>query len=76
MTTERAAVSKKTTDCPASLDIKIKLVTKMTKFQDFYLRRDPPLCAVITVHLNHNHSVTAADVIGLELNQYKSNQRF
>jgi len=46
------------------MDIKVKLGTKNTKFLDAYLRHDPPLCAVITAHLNHNHSLTAADVIG------------
>jgi len=53
----KISACKKLTCCHAKMDIKVKLVTKMTKFCDVYLRHDPPLCAVITADLNHNHSL-------------------
>jgi len=60
----KISASRKLTCFNAKMDIKVKLGTKNTKFLDAYLRHDPPLCAVITADLNHNHSLTAADVIG------------
>lgn len=46
---------KRNTSCMGMIDIKVKKVNYSTKRNDAYLRRDPPLCAVMKLHLQHNH---------------------
>jgi len=53
----------KGTGCTASVDIKIKKVNRNTKKNDEFLRRSPPLAAVIKVSLEHNHSTESADAL-------------
>ncbi|KAH9382620.1 hypothetical protein HPB48_023168 [Haemaphysalis longicornis] len=54
-----------TTKCPASIDIKVKKVNKDTRRNDAFLRRDPPLCAVMKISAQHNHPTESADALHL-----------
>lgn len=47
--------------CPARLDIKIKVVTSGSQRNDRFLRRDPPLAAVIKLIGEHTHLVGCPD---------------
>lgn len=49
-------------DCPATLEIKIKLVTKDTKKKDKFLgKHDPPLPGIVTINTKHNHHIDVSD---------------
>ncbi|XP_037503722.1 uncharacterized protein LOC125756129 [Rhipicephalus sanguineus] len=49
------------TNCPAFVDIKIKAVTKSTKRNDSFLKREHPLCAIVQLMEDHNHQLNCAD---------------
>ncbi|XP_049272631.1 uncharacterized protein LOC119397714 [Rhipicephalus sanguineus] len=53
-------VGRNSTNCPAFVDVKIKKVTKHTKRNDAFLRRDVPLTALIKLNENHNHVLDCA----------------
>ncbi|XP_037503483.1 uncharacterized protein LOC119378397 [Rhipicephalus sanguineus] len=53
-------VGRNSTNCPAFVDVKIKKVTKHTKRNDTFLRRDVPLTALIKLNENHNHVLDSA----------------
>ncbi|KAH7945687.1 hypothetical protein HPB49_014179 [Dermacentor silvarum] len=55
----------KCTNCPTFMDIKIKAVTKETKRNDSFLKREHPLCSIIKLKEDHNHELNCAD--GLRL---------
>ncbi|PSN34361.1 hypothetical protein C0J52_07832 [Blattella germanica] len=55
--------SQRSTDCKAKIDIKIKKLNRNTKRKDKYLRRDPPLSAVMHVELKHNHHLQCDSVL-------------
>ncbi|XP_049528511.1 uncharacterized protein LOC119462177 isoform X2 [Dermacentor silvarum] len=57
--------ARRTTDCPAKIDIKIKKVNPNTQKNDEYLRRSTPLPAVIKLAAAHNHSTVCADSLKL-----------
>ncbi|XP_075559176.1 uncharacterized protein LOC142590666 isoform X3 [Dermacentor variabilis] len=57
--------ARRTTDCPAKLDIKIKKVNPDTQRNDKYLCRSTPLPAVIKLATTHNHSTECADSLKL-----------
>ncbi|XP_077544680.1 uncharacterized protein LOC144157796 [Haemaphysalis longicornis] len=54
---------KRSTRCPAKLDIKIKKVNRDTKKNDAFLCREVPLQAVIKLVSQHNHSTESADAL-------------
>lgn len=54
---------KRSTRCPAKLDIKIKKVNRDTKKNDAFLCREVPLQAVIKFVSEHNHSTESADAL-------------
>ncbi|KAM7294546.1 hypothetical protein ISCGN_024052 [Ixodes scapularis] len=51
--------------CMARLDVKLKKLTKDTRKNDAYLRRDVPLVAVIRIDSRHTHSTQSADALRL-----------
>lgn len=51
--------------CMARLDVKREKLTKGTRKNDAYLRRDVPLVAVIRVDSRHTHSTQSADALRL-----------
>lgn len=51
---------RRNTGCMAFIDIKVKKVNYNTKKNDAFLRRDPPLCAVMKLCLQHNHATESA----------------
>lgn len=54
------------TNCPAMVDIKIKMVTTNTRRNDVFLQRSVPLPAVVKIsHGKHNHSTECADALRL-----------
>jgi hypothetical protein len=53
----KTASSNRSTDSQATIDILIKKNTVHTRRTDSFLRQSPPLCAVITAKLGHNHSL-------------------
>lgn len=55
--------SQRSTDCKAKIDIKVKKLNRNTKRKDKYLRRDPPLSAVMHLVLKHNHHVQCNSVL-------------
>ena len=55
--------SQRSTDCKAKIDIKVKKLNRNTKRKDKYLRRDPPLSAIIHLELKHNHHVQCNSVL-------------
>ncbi|XP_054933154.1 uncharacterized protein [Dermacentor andersoni] len=57
--------ARRTTNCPAKLDIKIKKVNPDTQKNDKYLCRSTPLPAVIKLTTTHNHSTECADSLKL-----------
>lgn len=59
----RAKNSQCSTGCNAKIDVKVKKFTSNTKWKDKYLRRDPPLTAIIHLQLKHNHHVQCDSVL-------------
>ncbi|KAL5238868.1 hypothetical protein ACI65C_006278, partial [Semiaphis heraclei] len=58
--------SKRDVTCQASLDILLKKNNKNTKKKnDEYLKREPPLCAIIKLKLNHNHPINSCGALKL-----------
>lgn len=57
--------NRRNTKCKAMIDIKVKKVNASTRKNDAFLRRDPPLCAVMKLKLQHNHPVESADALRL-----------
>ncbi|CAI6377696.1 unnamed protein product [Macrosiphum euphorbiae] len=55
--------SKKNQKCDAFIDILIKIVTKGSKKNDEYLKRDPPLNTVIKINPFHSHNCGSADAL-------------
>ncbi|KAG0419677.1 hypothetical protein HPB47_003945 [Ixodes persulcatus] len=51
--------------CMARLDVKIKKLSKGSKQNDPYLRRDVPLATVIRMNTQHSHSTQSADALRL-----------
>ncbi|KAL1445964.1 hypothetical protein MTO96_044733 [Rhipicephalus appendiculatus] len=49
------------TNCPAFVDMKIKAVTKSTKRNDSFWKREHPLCAIVQLGEDHNHQLNCAD---------------
>lgn len=59
----KSAGSRRCTSCTATINIKVKKVNKDTKKNDPYLKRSPPLQAVITMKTNHNHYMHSFDAM-------------
>ncbi|KAH6920601.1 hypothetical protein HPB50_028411 [Hyalomma asiaticum] len=57
---------RRNTGCMAFIDIKVKKVNYNTKKNDAFLRRDPPLCAVMKLCLQHNHATESAAALRLQ----------
>ncbi|KAL5238288.1 hypothetical protein ACI65C_005698 [Semiaphis heraclei] len=55
--------SKKNQKCDAFIDFLIKIVTKGSKKNDVYLKRDPPLNTVIKINPFHSHNCGSADAL-------------
>lgn len=55
--------STRDTLCKASLDILLKKNNKNTRKNDFYLKKDPPLCDVVQLNLSHNHPINSCDAL-------------
>lgn len=55
--------SKRSTQCQAKLDIKIKKLNRDTKKNNPFLRREVPLQAIIKIGPQHNHSTESADAL-------------
>lgn len=55
--------SQRSTDCKAKIDIKVKKLNRNTTRKDKYLRRDPPLSAVMHLELKHNHHIQCDSVL-------------
>lgn len=54
---------RRNTKCEAMIDIKVKKLNASTRKTNPFLRRDPPLCAIIKLKLQHNHSVESAEAL-------------
>jgi hypothetical protein len=53
----KTAGSSRKTDCSASIDILIKKFSAYTRRVDPFVKQSSPLCAVITINMQHNHSL-------------------
>lgn len=55
--------SKRSTKCPAKIDIKIQKINRNTKRKDHFLRGPNPLPAIIKAISSHNHSTQSAGAL-------------
>lgn len=54
--------SERNFDCKAFIDVKIKKVNRYSKARDVYLKKQPPLGAVVSLNLEHSHPIRTADM--------------
>jgi len=59
----KSSNSKKNQKCEGFIDILIKIVTKGSKKNDAYLKRDPPLNTIIKINPFHKHNCASADAL-------------
>jgi len=57
----KSSNSKKNQNCEGFIDILIKKVTKGTKKNDEYLKRDPPLNTIVNINPFHKHNCASAE---------------
>lgn len=51
------------TSCQATLNVLLKKNNRNTRKNDNYLKREPPLCALINLKLNHNHPINSCGAL-------------
>lgn len=62
-TNKNEVISKRNTVCQASLNILLKKNNKDTRKNDSFLKKDPPLCALVQLKLNHNHPINSCGAL-------------
>ncbi|KAF0755036.1 C2H2-type domain-containing protein, partial [Aphis craccivora] len=58
-TNKNGVISKRNTVCQALINILKKKNNKDTRKNDSFLKKDPPLCALVQLKLNHNHPINS-----------------